>query len=94
MDRLLDGKRYLSESAVAEMTKKQTAEGIPEGYGLGWGVYGGGTYGHGGAYATNMTIDPGRDLITILLVQHAGFPNNGDRASAAFTKAAESFAHR
>lgn len=82
------GKRYLSEEAVAEMTRKQTAEGIPEGYGLGWST-GGGNFGHGGAYATNMNIDSNRGLITIWMVQHAGFPNNGDQSAGAFRKAAE-----
>jgi CubicO group peptidase (beta-lactamase class C family) len=82
------GKRYLSEAAVAEMTKKQTGEAINEGYGLGWST-GGGSYGHGGAYSTNMTIDAKRGLITVFLVQHAGFPGDGAKSHTAFRKAAE-----
>ena len=39
------------------------------------------TFGHGGAYATNMTIDPSAGLISVFLVQHAGFPGNGWRRS-------------
>jgi CubicO group peptidase (beta-lactamase class C family) len=82
------GKRYLSESAVKEMTTRQTGEGIKESYGLGWAT-GGGTFGHGGAFATNMTIDPKSGLITIFLVQHAGFPGEGGKAQGEFRKAAE-----
>jgi CubicO group peptidase (beta-lactamase class C family) len=82
------GQRLLSEEAVKQMTSKQTGEGIKVGYGLGWST-GGGTFGHGGAYATNMTIDTKRGLITVFLVQHAGFPGDGGQSHAAFKKAAE-----
>src|SRR5437763_15178588 len=53
---VLDGKRYLTEAAVTQMTSKQTGDALKDGYGLGWST-GGGSFGHGGAYATNMTID-------------------------------------
>jgi CubicO group peptidase (beta-lactamase class C family) len=82
-----EGRRYLSEAAVKEMTSKQTGDALKDGYGFGWST-GGGTFGHGGAYATNMTIDPKRGLITIWMVQHAGFPGDGDKAQGAFRKAA------
>ena len=82
------GKRILSVSAVKEMTKRQTGEGIKESYGLGWSV-GAGSYGHGGALSTGMNIDTKRGLITIFLVQHAGFPGNGNQAQGMFRKAAE-----
>jgi CubicO group peptidase (beta-lactamase class C family) len=84
---VFEGKRYLSESAVTQMTTRQTPESLKQSYGLGW-VTGGGTFGHGGAYATSMTIDPGQSLITIFLVQHAGFPGQGGKAQAAFRSAA------
>jgi CubicO group peptidase (beta-lactamase class C family) len=83
---VFEAKRYLSAEAVAEMTRKQTGA-LKEGYGLGWSV-GGGTYGHGGAYATSMTIDPARGLIAVFLVQHAGFPGDGGKSQAAFLSAA------
>ncbi len=83
-----EGRRYLSEAAVEQMTSKQTGEHLKDGYGLGWST-GDGQFGHGGAYATNMTIDPGRGLITVFMVQHAGFPRDGDRSRAAFQKAVE-----
>ncbi|HUY33947.1 MAG TPA: serine hydrolase domain-containing protein [Pirellulales bacterium] len=84
----LDGKRFLSEAAVKQMTTKQTGDAIKDGYGLGWST-GGGGFGHGGAYSTNMTIDPARGRITVFLVQHAGFPGNGNEAQGAFRKAAD-----
>jgi CubicO group peptidase (beta-lactamase class C family) len=84
----LDGKRYLSEAAVREMTRKQTGDAVLDGYGYGWAT-GGGIFGHGGAHATQMFIDPQRELITIYLVQHSGFPGEGEKSYAVFRKAAE-----
>jgi CubicO group peptidase (beta-lactamase class C family) len=84
----LDGKRYLSEAAVKAMTSKQTPPAVPDGYGLGWGTDGT-HFGHGGAFGTNMSIDSGRGIITVWLVQHAGYAGNGDRSQGAFQRAAE-----
>jgi CubicO group peptidase (beta-lactamase class C family) len=83
----LDGRRYLSESAVAQMTSKQTADSINDAYGLGWST-GGGNFGHGGAYSTDMNVNRQRGRITVFLVQHAGFPGNGGEAQGSFQKAA------
>ena len=87
----LDGKRYVSEASVKQMTSKQTGDAIKEGYGLGWSTNSS-SYGHGGALATNMTIDPKRGLITVWMVQHAGFPGDGNQSHGAFQKAAATFA--
>lgn len=84
----LDGKRYISEASVAEMTRKQTADAIAEGYGLGWSTNGG-QFGHGGALSTNMTIDPALGLVLVYLVQHDGFPGEGVKSLDAFKQAAE-----
>jgi CubicO group peptidase (beta-lactamase class C family) len=84
----LGGRRYLSQRAVREMTKKQTGAALKDEYGLGWAT-GSGTFGHGGAYATDMTIDRKPGLIMVFMVQHAGFPGNGGQSRAAFQKAAE-----
>ncbi|HZF00210.1 MAG TPA: serine hydrolase domain-containing protein [Planctomycetota bacterium] len=84
----LDGKRYLSESAVQQMTSKQTAEALKDGYGLGWST-GGGNTGHGGAMATNMNIDSKHGIITVFMVQASGFPGDGKNAHGAFKQAAE-----
>jgi CubicO group peptidase (beta-lactamase class C family) len=83
-----NGKRYLSESAVKEMTRRQTPKGLPQSWGLGFTV-GGGHFGHGGAFATNMDVDTKRGLVTVWMVQHAGFPGNGNQSQAAFRKAAQ-----
>ena len=83
-----DGKRYLSEGAVKQMTSKQTGDSVKEGYGLGWSTSGD-SFGHGGAYATNMNIDSKRGLITVFMVQHAGFPGDGGKSHAAFRRVAE-----
>ena len=82
-----DGKRFVSEMSVGEMTKKQTADAITECYGLGWSTSGG-SFGHGGALATNMTIDPAHGLILLFLVQHNGFPGDGAKSLDAFQEAA------
>lgn len=84
---VFQGKRILSEAAVQQLTSKQTGD-LPNGYGLGFST-GGGSFGHGGALSTNMTIDTNRGLITVFLVQHAGFPNDGNKSQAAFKQAAE-----
>jgi len=81
-----EGKRYLSEAAVQQMTSKQTGD-LPNGYGFGWSA--GDVFGHGGAFATDMSIDSKRGLITIWLIQHAGFPGNGNQAHGTFKHVAE-----
>ena len=85
-----EGRRILSEAAVAKMTSNQTGDlkagftpGV--GMGLGWQVVrepqgvtarlSPGTYGHGGAFGTQYWIDPQKKRFDILLVQRSGFPN-------------------
>ena len=86
----LNGKRILSEKAVAEMTRTQTGD-IPTGFvngmsfGYGWAVVkepkgvtsmlSTGTYGHGGAFGTQAWVDPKRGLFVILLIQRNGLAN-------------------
>jgi CubicO group peptidase (beta-lactamase class C family) len=86
---VFEGKRVLSEEAIREMTRKQTGEAVPESYGLGWATDGS-SFGHGGAHSTNMTIDSQRERIYVFLVQHAGFPGDGDQSHTTFRQAAES----
>lgn len=83
-----EGKRLLSEGAIKEMARRQTAPSIRESYGLGLSVNGD-EFGHGGALATDMTIDARRGLITVYLIQHAGFRGRGGEAQGAFRKAAD-----
>ncbi len=73
----LNGKRYLSADAVGQLAANQTGD-LPQGYGLGFSTdkRPNGTFGHGGALATNMQIDRERGLVLIYMVQHAGYPND------------------
>ena len=80
------GKHILSEQAVQQMTSKQTGD-LPTPYGFGFAV-GGGKVGHGGAYSTNSSLDREHSLITIFLVQHAGWAKDGKNILPTFQKAA------
>lgn len=86
-DGQLDGRRYLSNSAVKQLTSKQTPDGLANEYGFGFST-GGERFGHGGAYSTNSYFDRKHGLILIWLVQHAGFPGEGGKAQEAFRQAA------
>lgn len=87
----LDGKRYLSEKAVRQMTTVQSGDLVTgftpgNGWGLGWCVVrepqgvsatlSPGTHGHGGAYGTQAWIDPVKKRFHLLLVQRANCPNS------------------
>lgn len=87
-DGVAGGKRYISSAAIQEMTRDQRSSPKEEGYGLGWATHANGSYGHGGAYSTNMTVDPQHGLFLVWLVQHAGYPGAGAQSQAAFEKAA------
>lgn len=79
----LNGRRYLSEAAFKELTKRQTPESVKESYGLGFAV-GSDWFGHGGAHATNMEIRQSRGLVIVWMVQHGGFPGEGGNAQGVF----------
>ena len=79
----LDGKRYLSENAIKELSKRQTPPAIKESYGLGFSVSPD-SYGHGGAQATNMEIRSGKGLVLVWMVQHGGYPGEGGKTQGAF----------
>lgn len=83
----LDGRRYLSAAAVKQMTSKQTADALKDGYGFGWTV-GAGEYGHGGALGTETSIDTKNGLITIFLIQQEGFIGDGFKVRSEFKLAA------
>jgi len=86
---VFEGKRYVSEEAVKQLTRKQTGDALKDGYGLGWSTNNNGVFWHGGAHSTNMLIDSKRGLITVFLVQQTGgFPKDGDKSREAFQKAA------
>lgn len=49
----------------------------------------GDTFGHGGAYSTNLSIDPKRGLVLVFMVQNAGWRNDeGKKILPALTKMA------
>jgi CubicO group peptidase (beta-lactamase class C family) len=85
-----EGKRYISEASLKAMTSRQTAPEIETSYGFGWSVNANeGSYGHGGALSSNMTINHKRGIVTVFLVQHAGYPGEGTNPHLAFKQAAE-----
>lgn len=87
------GRRYLSESAFQELTRRQTPATMKESYGLCFAI-GPDWFGHGGAQATQMEIRPTKGLALIWMVQHVGFPGEGAKAQAAFKNwALEQFGH-
>jgi CubicO group peptidase (beta-lactamase class C family) len=98
------GRRLIAEDSVRELTRTQTGE-IKTGFtaGMSWGLafqvvkepqgvtgmLSPGTFGHGGAYATQSWADPGKGAIFILMVQRRGLPNGDDSAfRKAFQQAA------
>ncbi|MCB9926827.1 MAG: beta-lactamase family protein [Planctomycetaceae bacterium] len=82
----VEGRRYLSDASVQQMTSRQTPDSLPNNYGFGFST-GGNQIGHGGAYSTNSYFDRQHGLILIWLVQHAGFPGDGAKAQDAFRQA-------
>ena len=88
------GKQLLKKKTVEQMTQIQTGN-IETGFvsGMSWGLgfqvvkeprgvtgmLSRGTYGHGGAHATQSWADPKTGLIYVMMIQRAGFPN-GDNS--------------
>jgi CubicO group peptidase (beta-lactamase class C family) len=101
---LLDGRRYLTAESVRMMSTVQTGDlvtGFTPGnsWGLGVGIVrkpqgvtemlSPGTFGHGGAYGTQVWIDRKRDIVLIMMIQRSNFKNADDTpARLAFQKAA------
>jgi CubicO group peptidase (beta-lactamase class C family) len=83
----LDGKRILSKESVADMTKPVTAGEKQLNYACGWqcnietqrvcASMPVGSFGHGGAFATNGWIDPQSGIVTVFLVQNVLVPDSG-----------------
>jgi CubicO group peptidase (beta-lactamase class C family) len=88
----LDGKQYLRPETVKQMTSIQTHDLPSVGFipGSAWGLAFGivrkptgitemlspGTFGHGGAYGTQVWIDPVKNRIYLLLIQRGDLPNS------------------
>ena len=103
-DGSLDGKRYLKPETVTLMRTISTGE-LKTGFtdGNGWGLtacvvrepqgvsaaLSPGSFGHGGAYGTQVWIDPVTKRAYILMVQRQGFPNaDGSDVRKSFQEAA------
>ena len=83
-----EGRRLLSETAVRAMTSKQTGPALEQGYGLGFQTTGA-KFGHLGKYGTNFSIDTQHGLITVYMIQNAGWRNtDGNKIHPAFSKVA------
>ena len=89
----LDGHRYLKPETVKMMTSTQTGDlktGFTEGMSFGFhlgvvkepqgvtAMLSPGTFGHGGAFGTEMWVDPTKRLILLLMIQRSGLVPNGD----------------
>jgi CubicO group peptidase (beta-lactamase class C family) len=101
----LDGRRVLTPGTAKLITTTQTGDmkmGFTEGMSWGFGFQvvrdpqgataslSPGTFGHGGAYATQSWADPVRGLVFVLMIQRPGLQPNGDGSElrAAFQQAA------
>ncbi len=83
----LDGVRILSARAVQDMTTPVMAGGKKQGYAVGWQAnietqrscpaMPVGSFGHGGAFATNGWIDPERRIVTVFMVQNVLVRDSG-----------------
>jgi CubicO group peptidase (beta-lactamase class C family) len=82
------GRRLISAASVSRMTSRQTPADLKESYGFGFAVTPDG-FGHGGAYGTNMNIDPRRGIITVWMVQNSGFPKDWANGLVLFKQWAE-----
>ncbi|MEM1084479.1 MAG: serine hydrolase domain-containing protein [Verrucomicrobiota bacterium] len=86
----LDGRHYLKPESVKQMTSVLSGDLVTgftpgNGWGLGWcvvrkpqgvsAVLSPGSFGHGGAYGTQVWIDPEKERVYLLMVQRANFPN-------------------
>ena len=63
----LDGKRYLSHEAVAELRKEQTGA-TRVNYSLGYHLRNG-MFGHDGAYGTDLSVNPQTGMVAVFMVQ-------------------------
>jgi CubicO group peptidase (beta-lactamase class C family) len=93
-DGQLDGRRYLKPESVKRLATPRTG-GMKAGFvpGSAWGLGVGivaqpqgvtaalspGTYGHGGAYGTQLWVDPAKGIAYVLMIQRTTFGTPGYR---------------
>ena len=66
----LDGRRYLSHTAMEELRKEQTGA-TRVNYSLGYHLRNG-MFGHDGAYGTDLSVNPTNGMVAIFMVQCPG----------------------
>jgi CubicO group peptidase (beta-lactamase class C family) len=66
----LDGKRYLSHEAIAELRKEQTGS-THVNYSLGYHLRNG-MFGHDGAWGTDLSVNPNTGMVAVFMVQCSG----------------------
>jgi CubicO group peptidase (beta-lactamase class C family) len=66
----LDGKRYLSHTAMEELRREQTST-TKVNYSLGYHLRNG-MFGHDGAYGTDLSVNPTNGMVAIFMVQCPG----------------------
>jgi CubicO group peptidase (beta-lactamase class C family) len=66
----LEGKRYLSHSAMEELRKEQTGT-TKINYSLGYHLRNG-MFGHDGAYGTDLSVNPTNGMVAIFMIQCTG----------------------
>jgi CubicO group peptidase (beta-lactamase class C family) len=67
----LDGRRYLSASALHDMTSRENRGLGKTEYGFGWAIEKDG-FGHGGAYKNDIDIDTATGRVLVFMVQQDG----------------------
>ncbi len=87
----LDGHRIVSPESVREMTSVQTGDLVTgftpgNGWGLGWcivrqpqgasAMLSPSSFGHGGAFGTQVWVDPTRQTVYVLMIQRADIGNS------------------
>jgi CubicO group peptidase (beta-lactamase class C family) len=82
---VFDGKRYLSEAAIAELGKKQTGDAIETSYGLGFAVSER-HMGHGGSHGTDSYINRRLNLIVMYFIQQSDLPKHEEAKRAFLTE--------
>jgi len=66
----LDGRRYLSPAAMAELRREQTGA-TKVNYSLGYHLRNG-MFGHDGAYGTDLSVNPATGMVALFMVQCPG----------------------
>jgi CubicO group peptidase (beta-lactamase class C family) len=75
---VFEGRRYLSQNSMAELTRNQLPEGVQGSYSIGFAIDPD-NFGHGGALATNFKVSHEHGITMAYLIQHGGFLHDGGK---------------